>query len=221
MATYHIDIDELRIGIGIQVMRLNRALTASELYEYVNEFIVAKYPDILMGELSLLSRETIGKINERERFEELQRARKRHWDRYTGCGSTTASDSASEYERRHQQQDKDFEQRMREQYVYGADFGKESEPKKQTSEDYSFTFKVDEAAYEQLTGSEWRNKVSNVQVPIQGLTGWSAPVGYNKYNGGNGDFKLCRPLPKKGTRLNTKAFESIPFQFIPSSLIID
>ena len=183
-----------------------------ELYTYVTDHITGRYPNIKMGELNKLQHEVLDKINlhfetlqemkrkqeEADRFAAHQKAKREHWK---SQGFNYGTGQAEYYAN-----------------TYGTDFSKDQQ-------DYSFSFNVDEETYKRMTEDPKPKTNYAAYVSIPGLqnkyTGnWSAPEGYDKYHGGTGAFRWCRPLIKKGARINAKRFESIPFQFIPSSLVL-
>lgn len=212
MAQHHIDINKLAEGITEEIRKLRRALTAIELYTYVTDHITGQYPNIKMGELNKLQHEVLDKINlhfetlqemqrrqqEADRFAAHQKAKREHWKR---SGFDYGTGQAGHYAN-----------------TYGTDFSNDKQ-------DYSFSFNVDEETYKRMTEDPKPKTNYAAYVRIPGLenkyTGnWSALAGYDKYHGGTGPFKWCRPLIKKGAHINAKLFESIPFQFIPSSLVL-
>jgi hypothetical protein len=161
MATITINLAEVTQGIADYVKRLNRALTDTELYEFIYDHIVEKYPNATMGEVQNLHRVVREAINQ-------------------------------------QAQAHTFEQ-----------------------DRYSFKFKVDPETFRRMTEDPitgYTNYADYVAVP--GWPNWSAPSTYNKFHGGNGDFKYCKPFNIKGKRWNVNEFELIPFKFIPSSLCL-
>lgn len=219
MATYHINIAEITQGIAEQVAKLQRALNAVELYEYVTDCIVGKYPNILEGELQNFRREVIKAINtytyqESQWFDAHQRGKRDHWNKFDARQerwkqSYRSSASASEYAKQYQQMDSDFEK-----------------------------YKNDLHEWEEKRKTNYGTYVS-----IPGLTGWSAPAGYNVFCTSK-DMKGSKIILKKanknhnvqwlipgldgwtaptgeaGSQIKTTVFEEIKFQFIPSALCL-
>lgn len=198
MATYHVNIAELTQGIADKIAALKRALRADEMYEYITDHIVGKYPNITVGELDNFRREVIkaiSKYQEAQQFESQQRAKRDQWKQFENRQPYTRFNS-----------------------------GRWNDSQEDIQQPYGFKFKVNADMYERMTGHKWEEPEDKTNyanyVKIPGLTGWSAPADYNKYHGGTGAFKYCRPFRIKGRLCNADKFELIPFQFIPSSLCL-
>lgn len=194
MAIHTINLAEVTQGIADYVVRLGRALTSSELYEFIYDHIVEKYPNATMGEVQNLHRvvrEAINNQAQANNYEAHQRGKRQHWQQFKG-GNPFANNYGAKYT--------------------GTDWSDDQQG-------YSFKFKVDPETFKRMTEDPHVNYADYVAIP--GLTGWSAPSSYNRYHGGNGAFKYCRPFNIKGRHWNVRQFDPIPFKFIPSSLIID
>jgi hypothetical protein len=184
MAIHSINLAEVTQGIADYVVRLGRALTSSELYEFIYDHIIEKYPNATMGEVSNLHRvvrEAIANQTQAHTFEQDQQAKRRaKVDQFRKAYSRNPFDN--------------------------------------DQQDYSFSFTVNPETFKRMTEDPQPNYADYVAVP--GWDNWSAPSSYNKFHGGNGGFKYCRPFNIKGRHWNVNRFELIPFKFIPSSLCL-